>query len=119
LAANGHSEWGFFSPQTQQAAFHTPGKALAFTAQFPHLKDEGWEITAMWPVRRITMMVTWDKDERATAQVLFQKDNRHREFKQVGHATVERLRKFWQATPQFRRTVTYVSGRTQTYTFEW
>jgi hypothetical protein len=118
IAANRNSEWGFFNLQGQEAAFHTYPRMIAFANQFPHLKDEGWEVTYMFPRRSVNYLLAWDKNHNETATVTIFRDGKPRQYN-AGHSSVQRLRRLWQDTPMGNRGLTTVGRGSANYTFEW
>lgn len=118
LAANRRSEWGHFDPQNQEASFHTQPRMFLFATQFPQLKDEGWLLTYMFPIRKVNFLLTWDKDGNESATVSIMRDGKMRSYK-ANKDDVARLRRLWQDTPLACRGLTPVGRGSANYFFEW
>jgi hypothetical protein len=118
LAANRRSGWGSFNPQNREASFHTQPRMFLFATQFPHLKDEGWLLTYMFPVRKVNFLLTWDNAHNETATVTLLRDGALRQYN-ASHNSVARLRRLWQDTPMVNRGLTPVGRGSANYFFEW
>jgi hypothetical protein len=89
-----------------------------FATQFPQLKDEGWLLTYMFPIRKVNFLLTWDADGNESATVSIMRDGKMRSYK-ANKDDVARLRRLWQDTPLACRGLTPVGRGSANYFFEW